>query len=160
MFKRAFSLGLVPWCVALAFSSPALSAGGLMSVSHVQDAPQTHVIDTRAVEACERASLPGARCLPINNFVDGSGKHIGFHALRWLLGTVGLSGSEHVLIIGTTPAETRTVGALLYQAGQMQVSMLNTAFVAPPSAPGGETRSITREVVFTAPVRGTIDLIQ
>lgn len=158
MNRRAFSVGLVKWCVVLAFSSPALSADGLMSVAHVQDTPQTRVIDTRDVAACEAASLPTARCLPMNNFVDGTGNHIGFHALRWLLGTVGLRGSEHVLVIGASPAETRTVGTLLYQAGQMQVSMLNTAFVAAENAPGGETRSMSREVVFTAPMRGNIDL--
>lgn len=157
MNRRAFSVGLVKWCVVLAFSSPALSADDLMSVAHVQDARQTHVIDTRDVEACEGASLPGARCLPMNNFVDGTGNPIGFHALRWLLGTVGLSGSEHVLIIGNTPEETRTVGALLYQAGQMQVSMLNTPFVATENTPGGETRSMSREVIFTAPMRNNID---
>lgn len=158
MTGRVLSFGFVVCCMAQPFSSSAISADGLMSVTQVQDARQTHVIDIRDVEACEDASLPGARCLPMNNFVDASGKKIGFHALRWLLGTVGLSGSEHVLIISNTPENARTVGPLLYQAGQMHVSILNTAFVAVDNAPGGESRSMSRETVFIAAMRDNIDL--
>ena len=45
------------------------------------------------------------------------------------------------------------VGALLFLAGQRTVAVLNQPLTAPPNAEGGSARSLTREAVFTAPMR-------
>lgn len=146
--------------MALSWSNAATArddSAALAFIAHLPGAPQAHVqahvIDIRDLPSCTAASLPRSRCLPVDHFVDPTGKIIDFHALRWLLGTVGLSGGESVLVIGATPQDVRTVGALLYLAGQTHVMMLDSSFEAPPGAPGGTERSLSREKVFTAPMR-------
>ncbi len=111
------------------------------------------VIDIRDLESCTAASMPNARCLPVNNFIGPDGTTIGFHALRWLLGTVGLRGDETVLVIGADGQDIKAVAALLYQAGQHRVRRLDKPFAAQSGAPGGDPRSLSREVVFTRPMR-------
>ncbi len=130
-------------CVALIWSSAALAEAG----------DGERVIDIRALQSCTDASLSGARCLPVNNFISAEGKTIGFHALRWLLGTVGLRGDETVLVVGANMQQVKAVGGLFYRAGQRRVRTLDKPFVAKPGAAGGEPRSLSREVVYTAPMR-------
>ena len=91
--------------------------------SGVAEAADPRVIDIRDSQSCTEASMPGARCLPVSNFRDGDGKTIGFHALRWLLGTVGLSGEETVLVIGASAGDVRMVGGLMHRAGQHRVQI-------------------------------------
>lgn len=132
------------------------NGGGVIFVADVSEAADAQVIDIRDIKSCTEASLPGARCLPSSNFIDPDGRVIGFHALRWLLGTVGLSGGETVLVIGTSPQDAKTIGTLLGLAGQHNVQVVDMPFTAPAGATGGEPRSLSREVVFTAPMRDTV----
>ena len=138
-------------CVALAWSADAVadSDGGPVAIDSAGQLPDARIIDIQDEDACTTASLPGARCLPFNNFQRADGQTIGFHALRWLLGTVGLNGEETVLVIGGTTDQVKTVGGLIYQAGQHRVAFLTTPFKSPINATGGEPRSFSREVVFT-----------
>lgn len=153
MLRRALSVWLLASCVAVPFGAAVASSDGLTTVARIEASPYTHVIDIRDVRDCAKASLPKARCLPFNNFVDASGKQIDFHALRWLLGTVGLSGAERVLVIGGDFDPARTVGTLLYQAGQKQVDVLGRPIAPDESTSKGEVRSMSREMVFTSPMR-------
>lgn len=111
------------------------------------------IIDARAREKCERASLPGARCLPAAELLDADGRPVDFHALRWLLGTIGLTGAERVLVVAADGAEASAVGALVFLAGQRDVAVLDRPPTIAPGAGGGTSRSMTREDVFVAPMR-------
>jgi len=112
------------------------------------------VLDIRAEDTCLESSLPDARCLPADWLLASeSGDVIGFHALRWLLGTVGLSGDETLAIYAGpdgSVADAWAVAALAYLAGQADV-----AVIADASAETGDgwPRSITREAVYVAPMR-------
>lgn len=114
---------------------------------------QTRVVDVRGGKACERASLTGARCLPAADLFAADGHPVDFHTLRWLLGTIGLSGHERVLVVAADAGDAAVVGALLFLAGQREVAVLDRPLAIPAGAPGGAGRNIIRETVFTAPMR-------
>ncbi len=113
----------------------------------------TRVVDVRDDSACTKASLTGARCLSAAALFDNKGRPVDFHTLRWLLGTIGLSGEERVLVVGADAGKAAAVGALLYLAGQRHVTVLDRPVALPAAAQGGSERNITREAVFTAPMR-------
>lgn len=139
----------------LAVAQPAVTAGD-GALSFVNSAPAdtaTRVVDVRDQSVCEKASLAGARCLPAADLFDGNGAPVDFHILRWLLGTIGLTGQERVLVAGDNADKTAAVGALLLLAGQHDVAVLDRPVAIPAGARGGTSRSITREAVFIAPMR-------
>lgn len=135
---------------ALAFS-PALplAASPVATVSDLPD--RARIVDIRTEEACAKATLEGARCLPADEVFAGDGAApVSFHALRWLLGTIGLSGDETVAIHPADDPRAGAVAALIHLAGQREVVLF--AGDAATTA-RGETRSFSREVIFTAPMR-------
>jgi thiosulfate/3-mercaptopyruvate sulfurtransferase len=140
---------------ALAGPLPAAAApsAALRFVEQAQLDSAIRVIDVRALKTCEQASLPGARCLPAADLFAAEGRPIDFHTLRWLLGTIGLSGQERVLVVAAKPSDAAAVGALLVLAGQRAVAVLDRPVAIPAGAQGGSDRAITREAVFTAPMR-------
>lgn len=139
--------------VAVAAVPAAASTSALSFIDRPASGAQTRVIDVRAQGSCEKASLPGARCLPATDLFYGDGRPVDFHTLRWLLGTIGLSGNERVVVAGADVGNAAAVGALLYLAGQRAVAVLNRPLAVPPGAEAGSARSMTREAVFTAPMR-------
>ena len=143
--------------MAFIATASARDIASLAAISNLSDVQHSDVIDIRDTQSCTIGSLPRARCLPVGHFVDRNGTVISFHALRWLLGTVGLTGGETVLVIGAAPEDTHRVGALLHQAGQRRVLMLDKPFHAPANAPSGTPRSLSRETVFTAPMRADLN---
>lgn len=152
MFGRVSCIALT-CCVAFAGNASARDTPSLAAISDLSEAGQSRVIDLRDEKSCMDGSLLHARCLPLGHFIDPTGKAIGFHALRWLLGTVGLTGEESVLLIGESEAAAQKVGVLLHRAGQQRVLMFDKPFRAQANASPGMSRSISRETVFTAPMR-------
>ena len=152
MLRQVFAIGLT-CCVAFTSTASARAAASLVPVSDISDDELHRVIDLRDAQSCLAGSLPQARCLPVGHFINPTGTVISFHALRWLLGAVGLKGDETVLVVGDSADDTRKVGALLHRAGQHRVRMFDKPFSAPVSAPSGAPRSLSRETVFTAPMR-------
>ena len=139
---------------ALVAAAPvAASADALTFVDRAAAGAQTRVVDVRAQGACEKASLAGARCLPAAELFYRDGRPVDFHTLRWLFGTIGLTGNERVLVAGADAGDAAAVGALLFLAGQRTVAILSEPLMAPAKAEGGNARSFTREAVFTAPMR-------
>lgn len=149
----------VAWLLAAFGVATAATPAALRFVAQSQVGSDPRVIDLRAERACTRASLPGARCLPASKLFDADGAPVSFHVLRWLLGTIGLSGQEQVLLVGDNMADTAAVGGLMLLAGQRDVAVLDRPVTIPVGAPGGSSRSTTRETVFTAPMRDRL-LIQ
>ncbi len=113
------------------------------------------VIDVRAYELCEKASLSRARCLPANSFLTRSGALANFSGILWLLGTIGLTGAEHVLVVGGNREEKEFVAGVLYLAGQRRISILMPAIssLATVVLQAGERGSKTRENVFRSLMR-------
>jgi len=152
MLRQVFAIGLT-CCVAFTSTESARAAASLVPVSDISSDELYRVIDLRDAESCLAGSLPQARCLPVGHFIHPTGTVISFHALRWLLGTVGLKGGETVLVVGDNADDTLKVGALLHRAGQHRVRVFDKPFSAPASAPSGAPRSLSRETVFTVPMR-------
>jgi thiosulfate/3-mercaptopyruvate sulfurtransferase len=138
---------------AVAVAPAAASTDALSFVDRPAIDSHTHVIDVRAQAACEKASLAGARCLPAADLFEADGRPVDFHTLRWLFGTIGLSGHERVLVVAADAGSAAAVGALLFLAGQQDVAVLDRPVAIAAGAPGGSDRNITREAVFTAPMR-------
>ncbi len=113
------------------------------------------ILDSRRAIDCEKASLKGARCLPVTDILGPQKALANFSGLLWLLGTVGLTGSEHVVIIGDKLHEQEFWAGVLFIAGQKRISILTTpleVFAKNQLAPG-TTRSKTREKVYQATMR-------
>lgn len=115
-------------------------------------------IDARALEACRTQSLAGARCLPASDFLGPHRRLASERDILWLLGTAGLAGDEHVLVVGNEPRQRDFVAGVLYLAGQRRISVLTQpvargAGLDAESLAPGEERATTRRQVFRAPMR-------
>ncbi|GGD22026.1 hypothetical protein GCM10011358_03130 [Sinisalibacter lacisalsi] len=139
---------------ALTLGAPgALSADPVSRVGALPETGAVAVLDIRAEADCLAGSLPDARCLPAAWMLDdGAGRAIGFSQLRWLLGTVGLSGRETLVIYDGAEKPTNeawAVAALVHLAGQAEVSVLEGRA---ETGRNGWPRAFSREQVFTAPM--------
>ncbi|MDA8256138.1 MAG: hypothetical protein M0Z99_10975 [Betaproteobacteria bacterium] len=130
-------------------AAPALAASDFTYTQRV-GAGET-VIDSRPLADCKRASLPGARCLPAEEFLGPQGRLPSERDILWLLGTAGLAGSEAALVIGQDATARDFVAGLLYLAGQKAVRVLTGPL--PRLAGGGQERGMVRSAVWTAPMR-------
>lgn len=137
--------GLFP---ALALLAAPLTAAPVDRVATLPDGAR--VLDVRGEDACAEASLPGARCLPADWLFEADGGPMDFGALRWLLGGLGLNGTEEVAIWPADERHAKAAAALIYLAGQARVVLLDSSV---PPIDRGEPRSFSREVVFSTPMR-------
>ena len=119
------------------------------------------VVDTRLDEECSEATLAGARCLPAKDFLAGHKRLANVSGMLWLLGTIGLRGHEHVLVIGDRSGDKEFVAGLLFIAGQTKVSVLIKPLSSMASEKNakslvmsqGTSRASTRETVYQASMR-------
>ncbi|WP_126444937.1 rhodanese-like domain-containing protein [Sulfuricystis multivorans] len=152
---RAFLVALA--CAAL----PAFAATDFGRVTKVGTGETA--IDTRPLAQCRAASLPGARCLPPSEFIGERGQLPSERDLLWLLGTVGLDGSERVVVAGDTASAREFVAGLLYLAGQKDVRVLDAPLTPLLKVRGdaalGQERSLIRSTVFTAPMRDALWIV-
>ncbi|WP_137703317.1 rhodanese-like domain-containing protein [Marimonas lutisalis] len=132
-------------------------AGPVGTVSDLSDpalAQGYTLIDTRPEPECLKDAPERARCLPAEWLFDDTGELlVTFHVLRWLLGTIGLSGDETLVVAGPPAAgqTAKAVAGLAHLAGQAEVFVLAGTDMG--NGPGGAARSFSREVVYTAPIR-------
>jgi len=128
----------------------AASASGLIG--------KVTLVDARAQAACLARTIAGARCLPAADFLGPHGRLANFREIFWLLGTAGLSGTEHVLVVGDDPVERDFVAGMLYLCGQRKVSILTQPVSRGAGLPAarlgaGIGRAMTRNPVYQADVR-------
>lgn len=113
------------------------------------------VLDIRDEDTCFTGSPPNSRCLPARQLLySNAGEPLGFHALRWALGTLGLTGEETLVIYTGTEdarADALAAAALLYLAGQAEVLVHDGP--ALETRDGAQARALWREVIYTAPIR-------
>ncbi len=144
-----------------------LSAPGYLEANEVKEAklgyvnslPVDHdlIIDTRNENECQQNSLARAVCIPPSHLIANHNRLANFSGLFWLLGTAGLTGSEHVVVVGNKKSARDFMAGWLYVAGQFRVTVLETAVSelleqGLDSAPG-QSRSTTRKAVYTAQSR-------
>ncbi len=142
--------------VAPAAAGAADAIGYVTSAASLMD--RVTVVDARAQAACVKRSIDGAHCLPASEFLDLHGRLAGFREIYWLLGTAGLSGSEHVLVVGDDPTERDFVAGMLYLCGQRKVSILTLPLSQGAGLPAarlgsGVGRAMTRNPYYQATVR-------
>lgn len=121
-------------------------------------------IDTRFESECRDASLANTICLPPGQLIAGHNRLANFSGLFWLLGTAGINGSEHIVVIGEDTKKRDFMAGWLYVAGQSQVTVVDNPLSElltdeQPKVPG-RLRSTTRQVVFTAEPRTQLLLLK
>lgn len=136
-------------------AAPAWAAGDFAYTPRV--AAGETVIDSRPLVDCRRASLPGARCLPAEEFLGPQRRLPSERDILWLLGTAGLAGSETALVVGQDATARDFVAGLLYLAGQKSVHILSGPMPSLDGrAEGGQQRGMVRSAVWTAPMRDSL----
>ncbi len=147
---------------ALGVALAAAGADAATRLDYVMDASTASraiVVDAREQSACLQRSIRGAHCLPAADFLGPHGRLASFRQIFWLLGTAGLSGTEHVLVGGDDAAERDFVAGMLYLCGQRKVSILvlplSTGAGLPPERLGpGVPRAMTRQPIYLGTARG------
>lgn len=156
--------GLIVTLFIFTFSVSSAFAGVDAKVlSYVDDAGPllskgVRIIDSRSSDKCLKHSLANARCLPAVDFLGPHGRLAAWPDIFWLLGTTGLKGDEHVLVVGDAPLLRDFVAGVLFIAGQRKISVLTEPLPEGPkrdakfSVPG-EARAKTRLSVYRAKTR-------
>ena len=112
------------------------------------------IVDARPADMCEEATLPGARCLPAEDFLGLDERLAGFANIAWVLGSAALTGDEHVLVVGGNPVRRDFVAGLLYVMGQKAVSVLTTGVAAMKvKLEAGDPRGMLRTKIWQAQTR-------
>lgn len=148
--------GLLVAGICLAVTMPqSIAAEQVVGYTSSPVGQANFIIDTRSAVLCEKASLPGARCLPARNFFGPHKRLANFSGVLWLLGTVGLTGSEHVLIVGNKSVDKEAMAGLLFIAGQQKISILKQAIgsLKDTNLTPGVTRSKSREEIYQSTMR-------
>ena len=122
------------------------------------------IFDVRPQELCLQGSLSGAQCMPADDFFGPHGRLVNFTDLSWLLGTAGLTGSEHVIVIGISPLKRDFVAGIIYLAGQRKVTILRLSFAEINSKTAdlspGQKRSNIRSTIHIAPFRSEMIILR
>lgn len=124
------------------------------------------LLDTRAADRCKQRSLKGARCLSADELLGPNRRLPSLRDIAWLLGTLGLSGDETVVIAGRPGLQRDFVAGVLHLAGQRNVWILRQPLARLIAAgkqarAKGRGRGMSREVIYSAhPRDGQIILRQ
>jgi len=135
-------------------------AAAALTISYVNSIPDnTKIIDVREVSECKKITLSTATCLSVEDLLATRQRLANFSGLLWKLGTVGLNGSEHVLVVGNSMHRKDTVAGILHLAGQQNISILNQSISdltnsnSEWSFSKGTVASSTRIQVWQSPMR-------
>lgn len=113
-------------------------------------------IDVRPLPACLDDSVSGARCLPVGDFHSPTYGLASFRDIAWALGTAGLDGSRHLLVFADSANDRDVVAALLYLAGQAEVSRWPGTVADLQRLMGngpGSARAVVRHAYYSVPMR-------
>jgi len=135
-------------------------AAAASSITYVNSIPgKARIIDVREINDCKKSTLATASCLPVEDLMASTQRLANFSGLLWKLGTIGLDGSEHVLVIGNGVARKDFVAGILYLAGQHKISILENSVsdLANPSSKWsfskGTIAASTRKQVWQSQMR-------
>ncbi|TVT47905.1 MAG: hypothetical protein FHK82_17940 [Sedimenticola thiotaurini] len=153
--KRFFQIGRFCLFAGLITVTLQATASSVQFIERIPDGNELRVLDTRPVAECEQQSIKGARCFSVGDLLGHSGRLPSQRDITWMLGTLGLSGSETVVVVGS-PGDTRDfIAGVLYLAGQGKVLILRPSvnqMITTNSVPlaSGQRRSMSRELHYTA----------
>jgi len=110
----------------LALVSQQSLAAESATITYVNSIPDNaKIVDVREVSECKKSTLLSATCLSVEDLMASRQRLANFSGLLWKLGTIGLTGSEHVLVVGNNVARKDTVAGILHLAGQSKISILD-----------------------------------
>lgn len=109
-------------------------------------------VDARADEKCLQGTRPGALCLSLDKVLNAEGRLANMRDVRWLLGSYGLIGIEHVAIYADDAKIRDSLAAIFYLAGQDRVSRLVEDAKVDLNG-RGITGALSRQNLFVGKVR-------
>jgi len=136
----------------LAGENSAFAGELIPAVASLQSHREAVVVDARPGAECLKATIPGALCLSLDNVLNANGRLANIRDIRWLLGSFGLSGKEHIVIFADEAVRRDGMAAILYLAGQAQVSRLDEG-AGVELVGRGRSGALSREVLFSQKVR-------
>jgi len=142
--------------VIFLFTQPAYASIKLIDQRHALQRDSYRLIDARSLDTCVEAGVKSALCLPAASFTSDSAYLPSFYHSNWLLGTLGLDGSETVLVFSDNAAERNLVAGMMYLAGQQAVTIWSGKIEALQRVFGagkGVPRGMIRKSVFSGEVR-------
>lgn len=158
VWHSARRLGLVLVCMAGTVVAQ-VSAADQFPVVEIDSLPnETILIDVGALDSCREASLPGAKCIPLDKMLGRNGRLANLRDIRWLLGTAGLTGAETIAIFSRADQDSRAdkerdaATGIFFLAGQRKVLRLGNIPMQALSAKGAET-ALSRVSFYSAIVR-------
>ncbi len=145
-------LSLVLGCVA--YSTVAqVSVADQFPIIEIDSLPaETIVVDVRSLENCEEASLPGAKCIPLDKLLGSNGRLANLRDIRWLLGTAGLTGEETIALFSLSDKQRDAATAIFFLAGQAKILRLGSNPGYPLNAKGAGTAP-SRAMFYSAMIR-------
>lgn len=154
MLRSCWQFLFVLLAVVLSWQAGAVERE-LRFIDQLPSGSDWQLLDTRQADQCQARSLKGARCLSADDFLGPNRRFPSLRDISWLLGTLGLSGDETLVIAGTPGMKRDFVAGVLYLAGQRNVWVLT-----PPlgrliasgkgDRSGGQGRSMSRLTIYTA----------
>ncbi len=96
-----------------------------VTLSAIESGEFDSLIDVRKQTDCLQQTLTNAICLPVESLLTDRARLANFSGLLWKLGTAGLAGSEHVLILGDNMARKEFMAGVLHLAGQKKITLLH-----------------------------------
>jgi thiosulfate/3-mercaptopyruvate sulfurtransferase len=157
MWSGLRSLLLLCFVVTL-FQTVYAANNNLQFIEHLPADSNWVLLDSRSSKQCLARSLPGARCLSIEDILSPGGQLPSLRDISWLLGTHALRGDETVIVAGNPGLQRNFMAGLLYLAGQHKVYILS-----PPLgrvlASGkweiatGRAKAMSRQTIYTAAPR-------
>ena len=152
VWHSARRLGLVLVCMAGTVVAQ-VSAADQFPVVEIDSLPnETILIDVGALDSCREASLPGAKCIPLDKMLGRNGRLANLRDIRWLLGTAGLTGEETIALFSLSDKQRDAATAIFFLAGQRKVLRLGNIPMQALSAKGAET-ALSRVSFYSAIVR-------
>lgn len=151
--------------IALLASATAATADDVL-LTRAASAPASYddIIDTRPLASCRAASLAQAICLPVEDLLAPRQRLANWSGIYWLLGSAGLTGDEHLLIVGEQVQRREFIAGLLLLTGQRQITVLDAPMSNLLDAAGdsasGRQRATTRSAIYRAPMRSDLLMLQ
>ncbi|MFT5504420.1 MAG: hypothetical protein ACI845_003560 [Gammaproteobacteria bacterium] len=142
--------------VFFSISSPTKAALSLIDQNSDLTQKRFLFIDARNLDQCLQSSVESSLCLPASTFKSANKEMPSFYHSSWVLGTLGLDGSEDLLIFSDDKHDRNLVAGVLQLAGQKNIALWqgDTTLLQVMAGSGkGRGRGITRQTVYSGPIR-------